>query len=254
MACSSEQNKLQSEITSLEETLDAENSTENAEALINKYMAYLDQFPDDAEHNAKYLYRAAGVQYRMNRFSSAEQYLKQALKDYYPADQTPTNAHLLGVIYDEKLRNPQNAQTVFQALRQAFPNYEKADEVKQKLADDLADLNTRISTLGQQMFNDSLGRIEYRIANDYINSSELYAMMLPEDPKSPEMLHKAGETARSIRSFQKALEYYEWIETKYPNYEKAPQAMFLRAFTLDNDLKQFDQARALYEGFLQKLP
>ena len=47
---------------------------------------------------------------------------------------------------------------------------------------------------------------------------ELYALILPNDPMSGDYLHKAGETARSIRSFDKALGFYDWITTKYPDH------------------------------------
>ena len=68
------------------------------------------------------------------------------------------------------------------------------------------------------------------------------------------LLHQAGETARSIRNYGKAIEIYDLIYNVFPDYEKAPQALFLKAFTLDNDLKQTEEAKALYEAFLEKHP
>ena len=47
---------------------------------------------------------------------------------------------------------------------------------------------------------------------------------------------------------------YDAIYTQYPQYEKAAQALFLKAFTYDNDLKDKGTAKALYEEFLQKFP
>lgn len=255
LACSSEKSKMQADINNLETALEETPNTENAKALIDAYQAYIDANPDDVEQNARYLYRSAGVQFRMNQFSGAVEALNQGLKDYYAASITPSSAELLGVIYSEKLRNQENANTIHQAMVQAFPDFEKIDEIKAKLEKaNLPPIETRIENLGQRMFNDSLGRIEYRIANDFINSCQLHAMLLPGSEKSPEFLHKAGETARSIRAYSKALEFYEWICEQYPNYEKAPQALFLRAFTLDNDLGKIEEARVLYEEFLEKYP
>lgn len=254
-ACSSEKSKMQADISNLETALEETPDTENAKALIDAYQAYITAYPEDTEENARYLYRAAGVQFRMNQFSGAVETLNRGLKEYYSSSVTPNNAALLGHIYSEKLRNEENATTIYQAMAQVFPDYEQMDEIKARLKKaNFSPLDERIESLGRRMFNDSLGRIEYRIANDFISSCELHAMLLPDSPKSPEFLHKAGETARSIRAFTKALEFYEWIGEKYPDYDKAPQALFLRAFTLDNDLKRIDEARTLYELFLEKYP
>ncbi|MEN0006956.1 MAG: tetratricopeptide repeat protein, partial [Bacteroidota bacterium] len=47
---------------------------------------------------------------------------------------------------------------------------------------------------------------------------------------------------------------YDQIYENYPDYEKAPQSLFLKAFTQDNDLKRPDEARKLYEEFLERYP
>ena len=251
-ACGSDSGS--SEIAKLEKALEANANPDNAKALVDAYSAYVAANPEDVEQSSKYLYRAASVQYRMNRFSGAEQLLKQALRKYYGSSNTVNNALLLASVYGDKLRNTASAATVYQALNQKFGSDEAVQKVSDKIDPTWVSLDQRIETLGASMFNDSINRIEYRVANDYINSCELYAMLLPENENSPSLLHKAGETARSVRIFKKALEIYEWIGTDYPNFEKAPQSLFLRAFTLDNDLKRYDEARALYEEFLTKYP
>lgn len=254
MACGSGSNELSSEITTLEKQVEESTDMETAKILVEKYQAYVLENPNDTETSSRYLYRAAGLQYRMNRFSAAVDLLKEAIRDHYSGENTANNALLLGAIYEDKLRNTSSATTLHQSFLLSFPEHEKVAEVKSKIPAESAELVPRINDLGVKMFNDSTGRIEYRVANDYINSCEIYAMMRPEAADSPGFLHKAGETARSIRAYRKALDLYEWIGEKYPDFEKAPQALFLRAFTLDNDLKRFDEAKALYEKFLVQYP
>jgi len=58
----------------------------------------------------------------------------------------------------------------------------------------------------------------------------------------------------SNRQFKKALELYEWVYNKYPNHEKAGTALFMQAFTLDNELNQKGKAKAIYEAFVAKYP
>ena len=197
-ACKSDQTKGLEEIIKLEKALEENPNLDIATALVDEYKKYIEENPDDLEQNSKYLYRAASVLYRMNRFSGAEALLKQALKDYFAAENTPNNGLLLGAIYDEKLRNTASAATVYQALHRQFPSDEEVAKTADKLDPSWSSLEERIGQMATQMFNDSTNRIEYRIANDYINSCELYALLLPEAEKSPDFLHKAGETARSI--------------------------------------------------------
>ncbi len=81
-----------------------------------------------------------------------------------------------------------------------------------------------------------------------------YADAFPTDSLSVKYLSKAGETARLLRQFDKALEIFGKIEKNYPDSREAAAAMFMKAFTLDNDLKKLEEAKLAYEAFLQKYP
>lgn len=81
-----------------------------------------------------------------------------------------------------------------------------------------------------------------------------YADAFPTDSLSIQYLSKAGETARLLRQFDKALEIFGKIEKNYPDSREAAAAMFMKAFTLDNDLKKLEEAKLAYEAFLQKYP
>lgn len=254
-ACSSDTNTTAAdpEIEALEKEVETSPNAENSKALLDKYNATVAANPDSHDQNSRYLYRAASIQYRMNRFTGAINLLKQALKDHYSGDNTANNILLLGSILKEKIKTEDGAATTYQSFLKAFPNHEKAASIKADYGN-LPDFETRLKNLGDRLMNDSTNRIDYKVANDFINNCEVYALILPNDPKSGDYLHKAGETARSIRSYDKALNFYEWIYTRYPEHPKASQALFLQAFTLDNDKKNFDKARELYTAFLEKYP
>ncbi len=81
-----------------------------------------------------------------------------------------------------------------------------------------------------------------------------YADAFPKDSLSVKYLSKAGETARLLRQFDQAIEIFGKIEKNYPNSKEAAGAMFMKAFTLDNDLKKLEAAKVAYEAFLQKYP
>jgi len=253
-SCQSEQDKAQAQVTGLEQQIDADPTTEKAQELLAAYQDYLARFPDDAEAAPRYLYRAAALQYRMNRFSGAIASLTQAIKGYYDSPHTSKSTIFLGDIYQDKLNNEDNAITVYQALIRAFPDSEDSKKAHEKLPEGVVSLEQRIQDMGARMFDDSTGRIEYRIANNYISSAELYALIMPRSEEAPDMLYKAAEVCRTIRSFEKALELYVQVNEQYPDNKRAPQALFMRAFTLDYDLRQLEEARALYEKFIADYP
>ncbi len=91
-------------------------------------------------------------------------------------------------------------------------------------------------------------------ARQYMGLSNIYARAKPDAPESPEKLYKAAEIARSIGAFQEALNIYANIESYFPEYEKAPKALFMQAFTYAEDLNDIEQARSLYEHFIEKYP
>lgn len=91
-------------------------------------------------------------------------------------------------------------------------------------------------------------------ARQYMGLASIYARAKPDAPESPEKLYKAGEIARSIGAYQEALNIYANIESYFPQYEKAPKALFMQAFTYAEDLNDEVQARALYERFIEKYP
>ena len=111
-----------------------------------------------------------------------------------------------------------------------------------------------MEALRGKMYDEQTHRIDEQLAQQYIDACKAYATANPNEEQSASFLFKAGETARSIRQFDQALAIYDWIYTKFPKHEKAPQALFLKAFTLDNDIGKRAEAKVLYEDFLAKYP
>lgn len=82
-----------------------------------------------------------------------------------------------------------------------------------------------------------------------------YIEQFPEDKeKAPEYLFLQAELYKTLKQFDKAIAAYQLVQQKYPDYSKAPQALFLIGFIQENDLKQTDEAKKNYELFLSKYP
>jgi len=249
IACQSDTNA----VADSTETTTTEPSNENIEK-VKKLMDKVTANPDDHEGNSKSLAEAAKLSMDMNLAGQALSYLQQAIRSHSSASNTPDNVLSMASIFGDNLKNASTATTLYQAFGRAFPNHAKAAEAKGKIPADAKALEERIEALGTTMYNEESRRIDFQIAGNYITDSELYAMLLPKENRAPEFLFKAAETARSIRQFPKAIDIYTWIFEKYPTYEKAPQSLFLKGFTLDNDMKKKDEAKVIYEEFLEKYP
>jgi TolA-binding protein len=249
--CQSEARRMQRDIARVEEILDKTADPERAQQLIEMYKAYADRFPEQDDLNSKYFYRGAGLAYRMNRYSEAIELLHQAIRQHYNSSNTVNNALLLAGIYQEKLRDQKLAQTVYQATARSFPD---SGNARDKINAEWPDLDVRLREMSNAVFDTSGRRIDYRMANDFINSATIYAMILPGQEQSAEWLFDAAETARSIRAFGKALDLYAWVCEGFPESTRASQALFLQAFTLDNDLGRYDEARIKYQAFLESYP
>jgi tetratricopeptide (TPR) repeat protein len=86
---------------------------------------------------------------------------------------------------------------------------------------------------------------------------DLYTRKAEADPKAakaPAYMFKAAELAMNLEKTQKALDLYNKIIYTYPEYEKAPECLFLMAFIYENNLQNYGKAKELYEQFLKQYP
>lgn len=247
-ACAGDQSKFQKEIRKLEKQLEENADLVVAKNLLRQYMLYYASYPDDRERNSRYLYRAAGAQLRLDQPEAAANTLLEALKQYSDTKNTYNNAALLAAVYEERLRDTASARTIRQVLARAYPDQ------AEKIEPGATPLETRLEYMRRQVFADETGRINHRMANYFIHSVELATMIQPQAPGQPEWLAKAAEIARATKKNAKALELYEWIYDQYPSFEKAPQALFLRAFILDEELNRKEEAEEAYRLFLERYP
>lgn len=95
---------------------------------------------------------------------------------------------------------------------------------------------------------------DIKAAMGTVRAYEKYAETKADDPKTPEYLFKAAEIQRSLKNYKKAISNYETIQANFPDYDKTPHSVFLLGFIYENDLKDNEKAKAMYEQFLEKYP
>ncbi len=254
VSCKPESSVMDMSISGLEKTIETNASDSISTALIKAYRTHVADNPADSELNSKYLYRAAGLFTKKNQHANAAQLLLQGIKSYPTASNTPTSLHLLADLYKNNLRMPDLANDLYSGLAANYPNYPSIDQIKAAMKPADTPLSDRISSLIATMYNEKTHFLDRNKATQYINACEVYAITNPKDEKSPEFLFKAAETSRTIKNYPKALEIYDWIYNSFGSYPKSGQALFLKAFTLDNDMKKYELARPVYQSFLEKHP
>ncbi len=74
------------------------------------------------------------------------------------------------------------------------------------------------------------------------------------DSLSPIYLLKAADLCMSTKDYTTAVKLYENVYTKYSEYEKAPQALFLQAMTYCDFLKNESLGKIKYQEFINKYP
>lgn len=242
-------------IADLEKALEATLDKDKANQLVGLYQQYIDGHPDDKVTNASYLYRTASLYFRQNQFPAAAETLMKVLTGYKGSEVEASSLHLLGDLYKDNLNYPALGQDLLQHLSSSFPQYKELDAVKKSLSSNSKPLADRITDIANGIYDEKNGLPNARMARKYIAACETNALTHPNDPKAAELLFKAAMTARTTaRNPKKALQIYDWVYKEFPAYDKSYQALFLKAFTLDNDMKKFDEAKTQYEAFLAKYP
>lgn len=132
----------------------------------------------------------------------------------------------------------------------------QTDGTKSPVAEtlDAATLSKKIETSRNQIYNEKNNKFDKEKALEYIGYCQSYSKVAPQDPEVAKYLFQAAETARSVKKYDLALTIYDQIYHDFSSYPKAPQAMFLKAFTLDSELQQYDQAKVIYQQFVEKHP
>jgi outer membrane protein assembly factor BamD (BamD/ComL family) len=115
-------------------------------------------------------------------------------------------------------------------------------------------LSGEIKTLEDSLFSDATKMIDKKLAQELITRYIEFADVFPEHGETPAILFKAGDMAMNLNMAQQAIDLFDRIMDDYPSYEKAPQCLFLKGYIYENDFRDLETARKIYEEFLDKYP
>ena len=224
----------------------------NGAALVSGILSNL-KSNTDKESRKELLTEGYRVSSEQNISSKTASFLFPLIKES-SSPATPDQLLELGNLL-KNLKKDAAANTIFQGVIDRFPNFSNLDKAKDLISTPVTSIDEYIFSLGQKLFveADNTG-INKDAAMQYVDACEAYALAYPDNKNTADNLFKAAEVAKSIRTFPKSLSLYDWIIEKYPNYEKAPTALFLKGFIIENNIKDDKKAGEIYRQFLSQYP
>lgn len=113
-------------------------------------------------------------------------------------------------------------------------------------------LRTEINTITKELRNAKVGPVDKEKGQNLIDKTIQFSEAMPKDTSTANYLFLAGEVARGIGNYDQAIALFKKVHMEYPRSKRAPAAMFLQAFTFENDVKDITKAKKLYNDFLYK--
>ncbi|MEO1437786.1 MAG: tetratricopeptide repeat protein [Bacteroidota bacterium] len=255
-ACDSEKNTFKKNIEQLESALSQSPTSENTLQLLNSYEQYAKEFPNDAEWSGRYLYRAAGLQYRARDYKRSLDYLKQVLNDYSASSAKANALLLIGNIYEEKLLNEAEARKAYQQFLDEYPNHPEKETAAfffKPLKDKLA---KRITDLEASLYQDEAKtQINTQVAAMLRRVYAQYGDLVVDDPENgAEYLLRSVDLLLATNNFAGAEKILVDNLQKYGTTKAAPSMLLQLANINENYMLNEEQAKAYAQQFLAAYP
>lgn len=115
-------------------------------------------------------------------------------------------------------------------------------------------MEKKIASLENELFSDETQSIDREKTTQLVDAYVAFADAYPQDTKAVDYLFSAGNVAMNLLDPKKAIAIFDRIIKNYPEFDKVPHCLFLKAYTYENELRQLGQAEMLYHEFLEKYP
>ena len=114
--------------------------------------------------------------------------------------------------------------------------------------------NNIIIELETKLTNDTSLVLNKNIALDLSRNYDNFASQFPKDSLAPDYLFKAGEITMNLNMGSKSIEYFNRLINQYPNFNKLPETVFLKAFVYENLIEDLEKATETYNQFMKNHP
>lgn len=111
-----------------------------------------------------------------------------------------------------------------------------------------------ITAAEDALFDENQGITDKSKAMELVDLYVAFADNYPEDSMAAEYLFKGAEFCLSLGEGQRSIDLYDRVMLEYPDFRKAPECLFLKGYVFENYLGDLEEAKIIYELFLQKYP
>jgi hypothetical protein len=87
-----------------------------------------------------------------------------------------------------------------------------------------------------------------------VRMQEEFAKTHAQDSLAPVFLFRGGDIARGAGEPGLAIKLWGAVQRKYPEFPRAPEALFLQAFVFETEIQDINNARLYYENFINRYP
>ncbi len=117
---------------------------------------------------------------------------------------------------------------------------------EQELRESIKDLEPKVFGNDAKM-NATVARQLQTLYVGFVNNN-------PTNDTAAEYLYRAGEILMGLKDYDESIATFERLVSNYPEFEKAPQAAYLKAFINDEHLYRKGKAKELYQEMIDKYP
>ena len=147
--------------------------------------------------------------------------------------------------------------TIFSCGNDKQPQETVVDKKETVIVDDPIDTyEERVAEIDKytaQMYDDSLN-FNKEVAENLLIAYDRFIEKDDYYNIHKEYMFKAGELCRGLNRPHDAISYFNMLLDKDPDYKLAPEALFYKAATVGDMLKEHDEAKRLYQEFIDTYP
>jgi tetratricopeptide (TPR) repeat protein len=106
----------------------------------------------------------------------------------------------------------------------------------------------------ESVLNQDSTAIDPYKAKELMDAYIVFADNFSQYKNADEYLFKAGEVAMGLNMTAESIKCFDRVYNEFPDYERKPYSLFLKAFVLENQAGNFEEATKAYNLFLENYP
>ncbi len=210
--------------------------------------------PTNHKLNGLYINEVGEYYLSVDAADKAIKIFKNGIIEHNPSPSTPSNIIGLAKALKSAPNKKQDYINLVQSLRVGNPSLIGLDEFSPDVPEGEPSMESKIAELQKNLTDPTTGRLDLKKVNSFVNTVEYFVIGNPTNEACSSYLKLAAEVVNSVKVFPRAIKFYDWILTQFPNSKEAPQALFMKGFTLDDGIGDKQAAKPVYEEFLKRYP